>query len=269
MPEIVKIAINNHVADVRLNRPEKYNSVTPDMFHALGEAARSLSSNKQVRAVVLSGEGKAFCSGIDFEFFQQMESGDLDEGDDMLERPDGNSANLAQYAAHGWKQLPVPVIAAVRGVAFGAGCQIALGADIRFASPDAKLSVMEMKWGLIPDMSGSQTLRDLVRIDIAKQLLFTGKIVGAEEAARLGLVTQVCDDPLAEAFALADEIAGKNPHAVRAAKKLLNETWHGEEKNGLVMETDLVMSLIGTPNQVEAIQANFENRKPKFEDVGG
>ncbi|MFC1824977.1 crotonase/enoyl-CoA hydratase family protein [Thermodesulfobacteriota bacterium] len=266
MSEIVKITIKNHVAHVILNRPEKYNSVTPDMFQAIGEAARSLSSNKEVRAVVLSGEGKAFCAGIDFEFFKKMES-DTVGGDDLLERPDGNIANLAQYAAHGWKQLPVPVIAAVHGVAFGAGCQIALGADIRFASHDAKFSVMEMKWGLIPDMSASQTLRDLVRIDIAKQLLFTGKILGAEEAARLGLVTQLCEDPLAEAFTLADEIAGKNPHAVRASKKLLNETWHGEEKNGLVLETDLVMSLIGSPNQVEAIQANFENRKPRFEDV--
>jgi enoyl-CoA hydratase/carnithine racemase len=126
---------------------------------------------------------------------------------------------------------------------------------------------MEMKWGLIPDMSGSQTLRDLVRIDIAKKLLFTGNVIGAEEAARLGLVTELCKDPLAEAFALANEIADKNPHAVRAAKRLLNEAWHGEEKYGLVLETDLVRTLVGSPNQVEAIQANFENRRPMFQNV--
>lgn len=267
MSEIVKITIENNVADVRLNRPEKYNSVSTEMFIALGDAVRSLSANKQVRAVVLSGEGKGFCAGLDFDYFQKMESGGFEGGGDLLDRPQGNPANLAQYAAHGWKQLPMPVIAAVHGVAYGAGCQIALAADFRFASPDARFSVMEIKWGLIPDMSASQTLRDLVRIDVAKRLLYTGKIVGAEEAARLGLVTEVYEDPLAEAFALAKEIAGKSPHAVRSAKKLLNEAWHGKERDGLVLETELVMPLIASPNQVEAIQANFDNRKPEFKDV--
>ncbi|MFO7962334.1 MAG: crotonase/enoyl-CoA hydratase family protein [Desulfobacterales bacterium] len=268
MSELVKTTIENHIAHVSFNRPEKYNSLNPAMFSAIGEAARNLSLNRQVRAVVLSGEGKGFCAGLDFEYFQQMESGGIQENDDLSRRPDGNIANLGQYSAHGWKQLPVPVIAAVHGVAFGGGCQIALGADIRYASPDAKFSVMEIKWGLIPDMSGSQTLRDLVRLDIAKELLFTGKILPAEEAARLGLVTRVCDDPLAEAFSLAEEIADKNPHAVRSAKKLLNEAWHGSEKHGLLLETDLIMPLIGSSNQVEAIQANFEKRKPEFKDVG-
>ena len=139
MSEIVKIKIENHVADVRLNRPEKYNSVSTEMFIALGDAARSLSENKQVRAVVLSGEGKGFCAGLDFDYFQKMENGGLEGGGDLLDRPEGNPANLAQYAAYGWKQLPMPVIAAVHGVAYGAGFQIAMGADFRFASPDAKL----------------------------------------------------------------------------------------------------------------------------------
>lgn len=267
MSEIVKISIKNHVADVKLNRPDKYNALSPAMFLAIGKAAKTLADDKNIRAVVLSGEGKGFCAGLDFDYFQQMEKGGVQESDNLTERPEGNVANLAQYAAHGWKQMPVPVIAAIHGVAFGGGCQIALGADIRFASYDSKYSIMEIKWGLIPDMSGSQTLRDLVRIDVAKELLFTGKILSAEEAARIGLVTHVCDDPLSEAFKLAEEIALKNPDAVRASKKLLNAVWHGDEGKGLRLETELVMPLIGSANQIEAIQANFENRKPKFQDI--
>ena len=164
MTELITITIENHVADVRLNRPEKYNALSEEMFEAIGGAVKTLSDNKSVRAVVLSGNGKGFCAGLDFGRFQQMEGGEFgDAGGDITDRMDGNIVNYGQYIAYGWKQLPVPVIAAVHGVAFGGGCQIALGADIRLARPDAKFSVMEMKWGLIPDMSGkrnSQTLRD-------------------------------------------------------------------------------------------------------------
>ncbi len=266
MSDLVKISIDNHVADVRLNRPEKYNALSSDMFAAICEAALTLSKNNSIRAVVLSGEGRGFCAGLDFDRFKQMEESAMPESRDITARMGDNIANAGQYIAYGWKQLPVPVIAAVHGVALGGGCQIALGADIRFATPDAKFSVMEIKWGLIPDMSGSQTLRDLVRIDIAKQLIFTGKIISGEEAARLGLVTHVCKNPLEEALALAREIAGKNPHAVRSAKKLLNECWHGDDAKGLLMESQLEGKLISSPNQVEAVKANFENRLPVFKD---
>lgn len=160
----------------------------------------------------------------------------------------------------------MPVIAAIHGVALGGGCQIALGADIRFCTPDAKFSIMEMKWGLIPDMSASQTIRDLVSIDVAKELIFTGKVIQGEEAARLRLVTHVCERPYDEAMALAREIALKNPHAIRAAKRLLNEVWHGDAARGLLMESELEMTIIRTPNQLEAIAANFAKRKPEFKD---
>jgi enoyl-CoA hydratase/carnithine racemase len=266
MSDLVKISIDNHVADVRLNRPEKYNALSSDMFTAICEAAMTLSKNNTLRAVVLSGEGRGFCAGLDFDRFKQMEESSMPESRDITARMGDNIANPGQYIAYGWKQLPVPVIAAVHGVAFGGGCQIALGADIRFATPDAKFSVMEIKWGLIPDMSGSQTLRDLVRIDIAKELIFTGKIISGEEAARLGLVTHVSKTPLEDAHKLAREIAGKNPHAVRSAKKLLNECWHGDDSRGLVMESQLEGKLISSPNQVEAVKANFENREPNFKD---
>ena len=265
MSELVKISIDNHVADVRLNRPEKYNALSQEMFRAIGQAIMILSKNNTIRAVVLSGEGKGFCAGLDVTQFQQMDGG-LSGESTITDRMEGNIVNSGQYLGYGWKQLAVPVIAAVHGVAFGGGCQIALGADIRLATPDSKFSIMEMKWGLIPDMSGSQTLRDLVRIDVAKKLTYTGKIVSGEEAAAIGLVTRVCKDPLAEALKLAGEIAGKNPHAVRSAKKLFNESWHGDEAKGLLMESQLEGKLISTPNQIEAVKANFENREPQFED---
>ena len=161
----------------------------------------------------------------------------------------------------------MPVIAAIHGVAFGGGCQIALGADIRLCRPDAKLSIMEIKWGLIPDMSASQTIRDLIPIDVAKELYFTGKIISGEEAARLKLVTRICEKPYEEAMILAAEIASKSPTAVRAAKTLLNDVWHGhDDARGLIRESELEMTLIGLENQIEAIKANFENRKPVFKE---
>ena len=162
--------------------------------------------------------------------------------------------------------MPVPVIAAIHGVAYGGGCQIALGADIRFAAPDAKLSVMEIKWGLIPDMSITQTLRDILPMDVAKELTFSGRILSGEQAQALGLVTHVSEDPLAAAMTLAEEIAGKSPDAIRAGKQLFEESWHADERTGLAMESQLQVELIGSPNQVEAIKANFENRSPDFTD---
>ena len=166
-----------------------------------------------------------------------------------------------------WKQLPVPVIAAIHGVAFGGGCQIALGADIRIARGDARLSIMEIKWGLVPDMSITQTLRDLVPLDVAKELMFTGRIVSGAEAAALGLVTRTAEDPLAEAMTLAKEIASRSPDAVRAGKRLLEQSWRADPATGLGLEVKLQGDLMGTPNQVEAVNANFENRAPAFKDA--
>jgi enoyl-CoA hydratase/carnithine racemase len=165
-----------------------------------------------------------------------------------------------------WKRLPMPVITAIHGVAFGGGCQIALGGDIRIAAPDAKISVMEIKWGLIPDMSLTQTLRDLVPLDVAKELTFTGRVLSGAEAAELGLVTRTSADPLAAALALAKEIAGKSPDAIRAGKKLLEASWRADPATGLALEQELQGKLIGSANQIEAVKANFENRAPNFRD---
>lgn len=267
MTELVTIDIDGGVADVRLNRVDKYNALSPDMFQAIIDAGESLAENRQVRAVVLSGNGRGFCAGLDMGSFQGMAGGGSGGGGTggLLER-DERPENHAQRPAYVWKRLPVPVIAAIHGVAFGGGCQIALGADIRFAAPDARMSVMEIKWGLIPDMSLTQTLRELVPLDVAKELTFTGRILSGEQAKALGLVTHVVDDPLEAAMNLAREIAGKSPDAIRAGKKLLEESWRADERTGLELESKLQTELIGSPNQVEAVKANFEKREPQFND---
>ncbi len=267
--ELVTIAISDGVADVRLNRPEKYNALSPAMFKAIIEAGEQLANNTSVRAVVLSGNGRGFCAGLDMDTFAGMTDRSADAGEGVthtLLQRDERPENHAQRPAYVWKRLPVPVISAVHGVAYGGGAQIALGADIRIAAPDVKMSVMEIKWGLIPDMSLTQTLRDLVPLDVAKELTFTGRVLNGEEAKALGLVTHVAPDPHAHAMQMAREIASKSPDAIRAAKQLLETAWHADERTGLELEASLQTALIGSPNQVEAITANFEKRPPVFAD---
>jgi len=261
----VTIERKDHVAYVRLNRPEKYNALNPDMFRAIIEGGEEMQADQSIRAVVLSGEGRGFCAGLDFESFMQMESADNKEFQ-LFGRTEGNPANYAQRTGYIWKQVPVPVVAALHGVAYGGGLQIALGADIRLASPDARFSVMEIKWGLIPDMSGTQTLKDLVRLDVAKELTFTGRIVEAEEALALGLITRICEDPLAEAEKLAREIVGKSPDAIAAGKQLWEKVWSLDAEEGLRLEEEIQRTLIGGHNQIEAVKANFEKRPPQFRD---
>ena len=265
MSELVKISIENHVADVRFNRPEKYNALSFDMIDAMANVINRLAKEPGVRVVVISGEGKSFCAGMDVENFAALQSGE-NKFSDFTDRYQNRISNIYQHIGYGWKELPVPVIAAIHGVALGGGFQIAMGADIRFSTPDAKFSLMEMRWGLIPDMSVTQTIRDIVSIDVAKELIFTGKVIQGEEAARLKLVTHVCEKPYDEAMALAKEIASKNPDAIRAAKKLINEVWHGDSGRGLRMESELMMTLMGSPNQMEAVTASFTKRPPKFKD---
>jgi enoyl-CoA hydratase/carnithine racemase len=267
MSDRVTVSVQDGVADVRLNRPEKLNALDLPMFQALVETGRALARDRSLRAVVLSGEGRAFCAGLDMGAFQAMAGGGSGGGPNLLARDDGGSpANFAQAAAWVWTEVPVPVIAAVHGVAFGGGLQVALGADLRLVAPDARLSVMEIKWGLVPDMSGTQTLRRLVRLDVAKELTFTGRIVEGPEAVALGLATRVEADPRAAALALAREIAGRSPDAIRAGKRLLDEAWRLPVAEGLALEERLQRGLIGRPNQVEAVRANLEKRAPRFAD---
>jgi len=262
----VRVTVTGGVADVRLDRPDKLNALDRAMLAALLTAGRQVGRDAAVRAVVLSGNGRAFCAGLDFAEFQAM----ITDGAAQIPAPEdddgytGPARALAQRAAYVWAELPVPVIAAVHGVAFGGGLQITLGADIRLAAPDARLSVMEIKWGLIPDMTGSQLLPELVGRDVAKELTFTGREVGGQEAADLGLVTRAADDPLAEALDLAAEIAAKSPQAVRAAKALLDQAGRVSLHDGFAAEQRVIRQLVGSPDQIEAVRANLEGRAPAF-----
>lgn len=273
MSDLVTITVNEGIADVRLNRPDKYNAISSEMFQALNSAGNELMEANDVRVVVLSGNGPGFCAGLDMNSFQGMadrsesRSNDSETQSDISIERTPTIENHAQRAAYVWRRLPMPVIAAIHGVAYGGGCQIALATDIRFAEPTAKISVLEIKWGLIPDMSITQTLRQTVRMDVAKELTFTGRILSAAEAQELGLVTHVTENARDAAFKLAQEIAGRSPTAVRAGKHLLETTWHADDESGFGLEAKLQMGLIGSPNQVEAIKANFEKRDPNFTDV--
>jgi enoyl-CoA hydratase/carnithine racemase len=263
MSERVRVTLTDGVADVRLTRPEKLNALDPAMFEGLVETGRALAVDPSVRAVVLSGEGRGFCAGLDFASFMALGT---EGGPRLLRREEHSPVNAAQRAAWVWTEVPVPVIAAVHGVAYGGGLQIALAADVRLVAPDTQLSVMEIKWGLIPDMSGTQTLRHLVRLDVAKELTFTGRVVSGREAVELGLATRVAADPHEAALALAGEIASKSPHAIRAAKRLLNTTVTASREDGFHLEERLQRELIGSANQLEAVQANLEKRAPRFVD---
>jgi len=260
--ERVRVEREGGVARVTLNRPDKRNGLDLAMFEGLIAAGEALAEDRSVRAVVLSGEGKAFCAGLDFASF--MAAGDV--GPKLLRRPEGKPDNIAQRLAWVWREVPVPVIAAVHGVAFGGGLQLALGADLRYVRPDARLSVMEIEWGLIPDMGATQTLLGLVPPDVAKELTFTGRVVLGDEAVRLGLATRAVEDPLAEALSTARVIAQKSPHAIRAGKALLEGARSMSVKESFLLETELQLGLLGTPNQLEAVQARMTKRAPAFSD---
>jgi enoyl-CoA hydratase/carnithine racemase len=263
MSDLVTIAVTEHVADVRLNRPEKMNALNLAMFDAIVAAAERIMTDHTIRAVVLSGEGGAFCSGLDIANFTDPSALGGAAGPFGPGRG-GFWPNYYQKPGYVWKDVPVPVIAALHGAVFGGGLQIALGADIRIAAPNVKMSVMEIKWGLIPDMSGSQTLRDLVRLDVAKELTFTGRIVDADEAARIGLVTRIADDPREEALRMARVIAAKNPEAIALGKLLLESAWHGDAARGLEIEEKLQSRLLMTHNQIETVMAVMEKRPASF-----
>lgn len=263
MSELVTIEVVDHVADVRLNRPDKMNALSIPMFEAISAAAERVMADTSIRAVVLSGEGRAFCAGLDLANFTDPNALGGPGGPFGPGRG-GFWPNFYQKPGYLWKDVPVPVIAALHGPVFGGGFQIALGADIRIAHPEVQMSLMEIKWGLIPDMSGTQTLRDLVRLDIAKELAFTGRIVRGPEAEKIGLVTRLDDNPREVALAMAREIATKNPQAIVLDKLILEASWHGDDARGLELEEKLQAKVIMTPNQLEAVMAGMQKRPAKF-----
>ena len=254
------------VADVRLNRADKMNAIDSAMIEGILAAQDQLRAEPRLRAVVLHGDGRAFCAGLDITRFSSMGSEESGRRSTLAGRTHG-IANAPQQTAWGWRDLAVPVIAAVHGVAFGGGLQIALGADIRYVTPDVKLSVMEIKWGLVPDMAGIALLRELMRGDIARELTYSGRIIDGNEAVRLGLATWVGSDPLAHARDLARNIARRNPDAIRGAKRLLNQSTDADAAAILASESREQDRVMGSPNQLEAVRAGMEQRPPAFGDL--
>jgi enoyl-CoA hydratase/carnithine racemase len=272
MNDRVTWTLTNGVADVRLNRPEKMNALDADMFRGLNDVGAALAADNRVRAVVISGEGRSFCAGLDFGSFQSMADGAASSGGGespvkLGEVPVGRITHYAQQAVWAWQEIPVPVIAAVHGAALGGGCQLALGADLRYCTADAQFSILEIRWGLIPDMTGTYTLTKLVGLDVAKELTFTGRMVSGEEAVQLGMATRVSADPLAEALRVAGEIATKSPHAIRGAKRLMNAASTSDAATQFGSERAEIAQLVGSPNQVESIMSYFEKRQAHFTDV--
>ena len=258
----VTISMEGGVADVRLIRTDKMNALDGHMFAGLAAAIDYLGKLPGLRVVVLSGEGRAFCAGLDME---SMAGGGSDPTRRLTTRTNGLT-NLPQHVCWGWRELDVPVIAAAHGVALGGGFQVLSGADIRFVHPDTKMAIMELKWGLVPDMAGLPLWRGIVRDDVLRELSYTARIFTGEEGKTYGFVTHVSADPLADALALAREIAGKNPDAIRAMKRLANAAQFESAEALLMAESVEQDAIIRTPNQREAVMSVFEKRSPNFTD---
>ncbi|MDF8332206.1 crotonase/enoyl-CoA hydratase family protein [Novosphingobium cyanobacteriorum] len=263
MNDRIRVSVADHVAEVRLVRSDKMNALDGAMFDSLLAAGTQLRARADVRAIVLSGEGRAFCAGLDLSQFEAMAQRGADLS--FIERKHG-FANMAQQVVLQWRQMPVPVIAAIHGVAFGGGLQLALGADIRVVHPAARLSIMEVRWGLVPDMGGILLLRDLIRPDVAADLIYSGRQFDGQEALALGLATRVSEDPGSAAVDLAKSIAGNSPDAIRAAKRLLLIDDPALTQRILSAEADEQRALVSRPNQIEAVRAAQEGRVAQFVD---
>ncbi len=258
--------LDDGIADVRMTRVDKMNALDGVQWAALVDAVDQLKAMPGLRVVVLSGEGRAFCAGLDLSSLQNDRApGASSAGGSLADRTHG-IANNAQYAAWGWRELPVPVIAAVHGVAFGAGSQIMAAADIRIVHPETRIAIMEMKWGLVPDVAGMPLWRTQVRDDVLRELIYTNREFNGVEAKDMGLATDVADDPYAKAMDLARIIANKNPHAIRGAKRLCNLMAAASDAELLQAESDEQLKVIRTPNQMEAVMAEMQKRKPNFQD---
>lgn len=262
MSDRISLTIENQIATVSLNRPDKYNGLDMAMFSEIAAAAKRLRKDRSVRAVILRGEGKAFCSGLDVKAV----TGNPLNFARLLFKPGRRISNLAQDVGYLWRDVPAPVIAVTHGFCFGGGFQIALGADFRFSTADCEFSIMESKWGLIPDMSLTVSLRELTSIDVAKELTMTGRRFSGSEARELGLVSRVCADPLAEALAFAEVLKARSPDAVAASKLLFNRSWNASDKVALGWETRLQKKVLGRYNQRAAISQNGKGEALPFQD---
>jgi enoyl-CoA hydratase/carnithine racemase len=259
MTDRVTTTVTDQIADVRLNRADKMNAIDPAMFMEIGAAIDALADRKDVRCVILSGEGKAFCAGLDMASMAAGGSGTSAQRNDQ-------GSILPQHVTWGWRNLPMPVIAAVHGVAFGGGFQIMSGADIRIAAPGTRFAIRETYWGLVPDMAGFAIWRGLVRDDVLRELVYTAREFDADEALHHGFITRIADDPHTAAMDLATAIAAHSPHAIRGAKRLCNMAHDTDPRTMLEAETREQMAVIGKPNMMEAVAANMGKRAAVFAD---
>lgn len=265
----VAITFSDHIADVRLIRADKMNALDQQMIQAIPQVKSELDKLDDLRVVILSGEGGNFCAGLDKSNFASMidkggVSADGAEEPKKLEVRTHGIANIFQYLAWMWRELPVPVIVAIEGVALGGGLQIALGGDVRFASPNSRYSILEMKWGLVPDMSSSQIMRHMIRDDVIRELTYTARVFDAQEAQRHGFITHITEQPLEQAFELAKEIANKNPDAIRGAKRIIEQSYYQSAAEGLMTESIEQDQIIGQANQIEAVMSELQKRAPQF-----
>ena len=283
----IELTIEDHIAHVKLSRADKMNALDSEMFAAIPMVGEQIRQDKRVRAVVLSGDGGNFCAGLDKSNFtsilgKQGVAIDDKQGvaiddkqavaiDDekpamvLADRTHGMS-NALQYVVWMWRELPMPVLAAIEGFALGGGLQIALGADMRYATADSQFSILEMRWGIVPDMGSTQIMRHLVADDVIRELTYTAKIFSAQEAKKWGFITDIVDDPLAHAMKVAEQISLKNPDAIRASKKILESSNYQTAAEGLLMESVEQDKIMGKPNQIEAVMSELQKRKPNFID---
>lgn len=252
--------VDGGIAHVRLARPEKLNALTLETLRQLADVARGLRRDHSLRAVIISGDGDSFCAGLDFASVLRNPTGIVRS---FLPNP-LRGTNAFQEACWAWRRVPVPVIAAVHGHCFGGGLQLALAADFRITAPDAEWSVLEGRWGLIPDMSGIQSLKELVGIDVAKKLTMTAAMINGTEARELGLVTEVAADPVVRAFELAEELAVRSPDALAAAKRLFNANWNASPRRTFARERVEQLFLLAAANTTAAREAAFRRAAPAF-----
>lgn len=281
----IQFDIDGHIAFVRLSRADKMNALDQKMFEAISLVGERLQAASTVRAVIVSGDGGNFCAGLEksnfASLFEQSSSGSprVGKGSESGEQPPNKSdltlnlaerthgaCNAPQHAVLMWRELPMPVIACIEGVALGGGLQIALGADIRIASPSSRFSILEMKWGIIPDMGSTQIMRHMIRDDVIRELTYTARMFSAQEAQQWGFISHVSDDPLAHATQLAEQISTQNPHAIRAAKRVIDSSYYQSQEQGLLMESVEQDKIMGSPNQLEAVMAQMQGREPVFSD---
>jgi enoyl-CoA hydratase/carnithine racemase len=256
----VTCTVRDGVAQVRLDRPEKLNALTLQILDDLVSTAHSLRRDKSLRAVVLAGEGDAFCAGLDFGSVLRQP---VKIAASFVPRP-WRGTNTFQEACWAWRRLPVPVIAAVHGHCLGGGLQLALAADFRFATPDSRWSVLEGKWGIIPDMSGVRSMAELVGIDVAKKLTMTAEVISGKEARDLGLVTGLDADPLAAADALIRQLSDRSPDQLAAAKRLFNGTWTSSPRRTFARERVEQAWLLAAHNTRIAREAATKRITPEF-----